>query len=69
MSVTSFFGTDGIRGKTSLHEVDEDEAITLLEHDRTLTPAFMRLVGEALSYAQPELREKHRRHRLGCTTR
>ena len=53
--MTSFFGTDGIRGKTSLQEVDEDEAISLLERDRTLTPAFMRLVGEALSYAQPEL--------------
>ena len=53
--MTSFFGTDGIRGKTSLDEVDEDEAISLLEHHRTLTPVFMRLVGEALSYAQPEL--------------
>ena len=71
MSVTSFFGTDGIRGKTSLQEVDEDEAISLLEHDRTLTPAFMRLVGEALSYAQPELPGEGNTVVIGwgCTTR
>src|SRR5210317_802014 len=55
MNVTSFFGTDGIRGQTSLDEVDEATAIQRLEQDRTLTPAFMRLVGEALSYTQPTL--------------
>ena len=53
--MTSFFGTDGIRGQTSLEEVDEATAIDRLEQDRTLTPAFMRLVGEALSYSQPAL--------------
>ncbi len=53
--MTSFFGTDGIRGQTSLDEVDEVTAIQRLEQDRTLTPAFMRLVGEALSYTQPTL--------------
>ena len=53
--MTSFFGTDGIRGQTSLEDVDEATAITRLEDERTLTPAFMRLVGEALSYAQPAL--------------
>ncbi len=53
--MTSFFGTDGIRGQTSLDDVDEETAIMRLEDERTLTPAFMRLVGEALSYAQPEL--------------
>ena len=51
----SFFGTDGIRGQTSLKDMDEDEAIHCLEEARTLTPAFMRLVGEALSYTQPDL--------------
>ena len=53
--MTSFFGTDGIRGQTSLEEVDEAASIDRLEQDRTLTPAFMRLVGEALSYSQPAL--------------
>ena len=51
----SFFGTDGIRGRTSLKDMDEGEAIHCLEEARTLTPAFMRLVGEALSYTQPDL--------------
>ena len=51
----SFFGTDGIRGRTSLEHVDENEAIRHIEERRTLTPAFMRLVGEALSYTQPDL--------------
>ena len=53
--MVSFFGTDGIRGRTSLDEVNEETAIIRLEEERTLTPAFMRLVGEALSYAQPAL--------------
>ena len=53
--MTSFFGTDGIRGQTSLEDIDETAAIDRLEQDRTLTPAFMRLVGEALSYTQPAL--------------
>ena len=51
----SFFGTDGIRGSVSLEAVDEEEAIRLIQHERTLTPAFMRLVGEALSYTRPAL--------------
>lgn len=51
----SFFGTDGIRGRTSLDQIEEDEAIRHIEERRTLTPAFMRLVGEALSYTQPDL--------------
>ena len=51
----SFFGTDGIRGVVELWDVEEDEAIRLIEDERTLTPAFMRLVGEALSYTQPHL--------------
>ena len=51
----SFFGTDGIRGRTSLEHVEENEAIRHIEERRTLTPAFMRLVGEALSYTQPDL--------------
>lgn len=48
---TSFFGTDGIRGQTSLDEVDEEEAIHRILNERTLTPAFMRILGEALSHA------------------
>ena len=52
---TSFFGTDGIRGLVQLQPVDEDEAIRLIEEERTLTPAFMRLIGESLSYTQPGL--------------
>ena len=51
----SFFGTDGIRGLTSLETMSEPAAVSLLEDQRTLTPAFMRLVGEALSYTQPAL--------------
>ena len=51
----SFFGTDGIRGVVELRDVEEDEAIRLIEDERTLTPAFMRLVGEALSYTQHHL--------------
>ena len=53
--VDSFFGTDGIRGLTSLETMSEAAAVSLLEDQRTLTPAFMRLVGEALSYTQPAL--------------
>ena len=51
----SFFGTDGIRGKTSPIIVDEEDAIALLEDERTLTPSFMRVLGEALSHSQPAL--------------
>ena len=53
--VDSFFGTDGIRGLTSLETMSEPAAVAQLEEQRTLTPAFMRLVGEALSYTQPAL--------------
>ena len=55
MNVSSFFGTDGIRGKTSLDALDEEAAIQRLEEERTLTPAFMRVLGEALSHTQPAL--------------
>jgi phosphoglucosamine mutase len=51
----SFFGTDGIRGKTSTVVVNEEDAIALMEDERTLTPSFMRVLGEALSHAQPAL--------------
>ena len=53
--MSSFFGTDGIRGKTSLDALDEEAAIQRLEEERTLTPAFMRVLGEALSHTQPAL--------------
>lgn len=51
--MSSFFGTDGIRGKTSLDDIDEEEAIRWLEEKRTLTPSFVRVLGEALSHCQP----------------
>ena len=51
----SFFGTDGIRGLTSIEAMSEADAVAALDVERTLTPAFMRLVGEALSYTQPAL--------------
>lgn len=51
----SFFGTDGIRGRTSLEALDEAEAIEHLEIHRTLTPGFMRVLGEALSHCQPAM--------------
>ncbi len=48
----SYFGTDGIRGETSLEKVDEEEAILALTEKRTLHPSLMRVLGEALSHVQ-----------------
>lgn len=46
--MTSFFGTDGIRGQTTLEDMNESEAIaSLLEH-RQLHPHIFRLLGEAI---------------------
>jgi len=50
--VFSYFGTDGIRGETSLDMIDEDEAINALTQRRTLHTSFMRVLGEALSHVQ-----------------
>ena len=61
------FGTDGIRGQTSLEEIDEAASIDRLEQDRTLTPAFMRLVGEALSTASRRCLVKATRSSLDGT--
>jgi len=51
----SLFGTDGIRGQTSLEHLNDEESIERLIDDRTLTPAFMRLLGESLAYAMSRL--------------
>jgi len=51
----SFFGTDGIRGRTSLETMGEEASLDALLVDRTLTPVFMRVLGEALSYVQPSM--------------
>ena len=48
----SFFGTDGIRGRTTLDDFSEEQAIELFEHERTITPAFIQILGEALALAQ-----------------
>ena len=50
--VVSYFGTDGIRGETSLDSVEEEEAILALTQRRTLHTSFMRVLGEALSHVQ-----------------
>jgi len=51
----NLFGTDGIRGQVSLAEVDEEEAVRLLAEERTLTPALVRVLGEALGATMPLL--------------
>ena len=43
------FGTDGIRGEVNLSSVDDEEAVQLCIEERTISPAIMRLVGEALA--------------------
>ena len=43
------FGTDGIRGEVNLSPVDDEEAVRLCIEERTISPAIMRLVGEALA--------------------
>ena len=48
----SYFGTDGIRGETSLEHLDEEDAILALTDRRTLHPSLMRVLGEALSHVQ-----------------
>jgi phosphoglucosamine mutase len=48
----SYFGTDGIRGETSLEHLDEEDAILALTEHRTLHPSLMRVLGEALSHVQ-----------------
>lgn len=50
--VDSYFGTDGIRGETSLNLLDEEEAILALTQQRTLHTSFMRVLGESLSHVQ-----------------
>ena len=51
----SLFGTDGIRGLAVLEAVDEEEAVRLLDEERTVTPALTRVLGEALGATMPML--------------
>ena len=43
------FGTDGIRGEVADSPESDEEAISQLLDDRTISARLMRLVGEALS--------------------
>ena len=45
------FGTDGIRGEVADSPESDEEAISQLLDDRTISARLMRLVGEALSRA------------------
>ncbi len=53
--IGSLFGTDGIRGLAVLEAVDEEEAVRLLDEERTVTPALTRVLGEALGATMPML--------------
>ncbi len=46
--MTSFFGTDGIRGQTTLENMNENDAITSFFEKRQLHPHVFRLLGEAI---------------------
>jgi len=46
--MTSFFGTDGIRGQTTLEHMSENDAITSFFEKRQLHPHIFRLLGEAI---------------------
>ncbi|MEK9698451.1 MAG: hypothetical protein VW270_21955, partial [Candidatus Poseidoniales archaeon] len=46
--MTSFFGTDGIRGQTTLEDMNENDAITSFFEKRQLHPHVFRLLGEAI---------------------
>ena len=52
--MTNLFGTDGIRGRVSLGECDDEEALSRLVEDRLFTPQLMKLLGEALGRCLPE---------------
>ena len=43
------FGTDGIRGRVTDSPESDEDAVSQLIEDRTLSPRLLRLVGEALS--------------------
>ena len=43
------FGTDGIRGRVTDSPENDEDAVSQLIEDRTLSPRLLRLVGEALS--------------------
>ncbi|MEC7168048.1 MAG: hypothetical protein VXW14_03550 [Candidatus Thermoplasmatota archaeon] len=55
--MTNLFGTDGIRGRVSLDECDDEEALSRLVEDRLFTPQLMKLLGEALGRCLPEVGE------------
>ena len=52
--MTNLFGTDGIRGRVSLGECDDEEALSRLVEDRLFSPQLMKLLGEALGRCLPE---------------
>ena len=52
--MTNLFGTDGIRGRVSLDECDDEKALELITDERILTPQLMKLLGEALGRCLPE---------------
>ena len=52
--MSNLFGTDGIRGRVSLDDCDDEEALTHIVEDRLLTPQLMKLLGEALGRCLPE---------------
>ena len=43
------FGTDGIRGEITDSPISDEDSINQVINDRSISPKFMRLVGEALS--------------------
>ena len=43
------FGTDGVRGKVDIIEIEYEEAISLYHNQRIITPSLMRVIGEAVA--------------------
>lgn len=52
--MSNLFGTDGIRGRVSLDECDDEGALQRIVDERLLTPQLMKLLGEALGRCLPE---------------
>ena len=51
--MSNLFGTDGIRGRVSLDECDDEGALQRIVDERLLTPQLMKLLGEALGRCLP----------------
>ena len=52
--MANLFGTDGIRGRVSLDECDDEKALERIVDERFLTPQLMKLLGESLGRCLPE---------------